>query len=81
MESQPQNPDFRNNPENFHPCLTHRFIFIASGYFCVGVGALCPSQQFFTHVGTHSYLPGLNHYYNAEDKVACLSKDTMQCLQ
>ena len=19
MESQPQNPDFRNNPENFHP--------------------------------------------------------------
>ena len=21
MESQPQNPDFRNNPKNFHPCL------------------------------------------------------------
>ena len=21
MESQPQNPEFRNNPENFHPCL------------------------------------------------------------
>ena len=21
MESQPQNPDFRNNPENFHPCI------------------------------------------------------------
>ena len=20
MESQPQNPDFRNNPENFHIC-------------------------------------------------------------
>ena len=20
VESQPQNPDFRNNPENFHPC-------------------------------------------------------------
>ena len=20
MESQPQNPEFRNNPENFHPC-------------------------------------------------------------
>ena len=20
MESQPQNPKFRNNPENFHPC-------------------------------------------------------------
>ena len=22
MESRPQNPEFRNNPENFHPC-TH----------------------------------------------------------
>ena len=21
MESQPQNPEFRNDPENFHPCL------------------------------------------------------------
>ena len=23
MESQPQNPEFRNNPENFHPCFEH----------------------------------------------------------
>ena len=22
MESQPQNPEFGNNPENFHPCFT-----------------------------------------------------------
>ena len=21
MESQPQNPEFRINPENFHPCM------------------------------------------------------------
>ena len=21
MESQPQNPQFRNNPENLHPCI------------------------------------------------------------
>ena len=21
MESRPQNPEFMNNPENFHPCL------------------------------------------------------------
>ena len=21
MESQPQNPEFRNNPENFNPCI------------------------------------------------------------
>ena len=23
MESQPHNPEFRNNPENFHPCTFH----------------------------------------------------------
>ena len=22
MESQPQNPEFRINPENFHPCVS-----------------------------------------------------------
>ena len=22
-ESQPQNPEFRNNPENFHPCFQY----------------------------------------------------------
>ena len=22
MESRPQNPEFRINPENFHPCIT-----------------------------------------------------------
>ena len=21
MESQPQNPEFKNSPENFHPCI------------------------------------------------------------
>ena len=21
MENEPQNPEFRNNPENFHPCI------------------------------------------------------------
>ena len=28
MENQPQNPEFRYNPENFHPCL----IFEASRF-------------------------------------------------
>ena len=23
MESQPQNPEFRNDSENFHPCLVN----------------------------------------------------------
>ena len=31
MESQPQNPEFRINPENFHPCHTlPKFLF--TGY-------------------------------------------------
>ena len=25
MESQPQNPEFRINPENFHPCVQYLF--------------------------------------------------------
>ena len=24
MKSQPQNPEFRNNVENFNPCIKHR---------------------------------------------------------
>ena len=24
MESQPQNPEIRNNPETFHPCSQHK---------------------------------------------------------
>ena len=30
MESQPQNPEFRINPENFHPCIP-----VVSPYFLV----------------------------------------------
>ena len=28
MESQPQNPEFRNNPENFHPCMDPKYSVI-----------------------------------------------------
>ena len=38
----------------------------------VPVDALCPSQQFFSHVGTISCLPLLNQY-DAVDKVSCSS--------
>ena len=27
MESQPQNPELRNNPENFHPCFNSHISF------------------------------------------------------
>ena len=26
MESQPQNPEFRINPESFHPCTPQEFV-------------------------------------------------------
>ena len=32
MESQPQNPEFRNNPENFHPCYMDQH---TTYYICV----------------------------------------------
>ena len=25
MESQPQNPEFRNNPKNIHPCMMYDY--------------------------------------------------------
>ena len=37
MESQPQNPEFRNNPENFHQC--HIRVILKS--FFLKVSILC----------------------------------------
>ena len=28
MESQPHNPEFRINPENFHPCISTKFALV-----------------------------------------------------
>ena len=33
MESQPQNPEFRKNPENFHPCPYKLNVCIAFAKF------------------------------------------------
>ena len=33
MESQPQNPEFRNYPENFHPCINETF----KNWACVSI--------------------------------------------
>ena len=35
MESQPQNPEFRNNPENFHPCLRKAIVNIVLLRLCM----------------------------------------------
>ena len=55
MESQPQNPEFVINPENFHPCGSMGELFVC-------VNALHPSQQFFSHVRTIPCLLGLNQF-------------------
>ena len=70
MESRPQNPEFRNNPENFHPSSGGHVFYRSSElvfklFFCLCC-FLRPSQQGFNYVGTG--LPGLNKY-QAEDKV------------
>ena len=58
MESQPQNPEFRNNPKN---CDTRQILFC--------VDASRPCQQFFSNIGIISCLPGLNQY-KAASKVS-----------
>ena len=35
MESQPQNPEFSNNPENFHPCMHFKTFLLYSIIFSV----------------------------------------------
>ena len=39
MESQPQNPEYKNNPENFHPCISKRHFHIANQMISLCVGA------------------------------------------
>ena len=34
MESQPQNPEFRINPENVHPCISPNFPWYPHGKLC-----------------------------------------------
>ena len=73
MESQPRNPEFRINPENFHPpiiIICYIFGVIFEGLFLKSFNAVCPSQQFSSHVSMITCLPGLNHYKVA-DKVSC----------
>ena len=38
MESQPQNPEFRINPENFHPCYLTTHLLQVSEQISVGRG-------------------------------------------
>ena len=42
MESQPQNPEFRIDPEIFHPCIQKTVVPYSFVNFQGGVGSLCP---------------------------------------
>ena len=44
MESQPQNPKFRNNPENFHTCLCVRT------RVCVSHSLVCDCRGFLSYL-------------------------------
>ena len=43
MESQPQNPEFRINPENFHPCNCHEQTLVSKlCRFSISEGSIFP---------------------------------------
>ena len=58
MESQPQNPEFRNNPENFHPCL-YNVAFISCIVLhtivsvLIWIQTVCKSYQQMTKIATN----------------------------
>ena len=45
MESQPQNPEFRINPENFHPCIQKTVVPYSFVISRVGVPVPPPSRS------------------------------------
>ena len=40
MESQPQNHEFNNYPENFHPCVHCHFIYLDCSHYQLTTSAL-----------------------------------------
>ena len=45
MESQPQNPEFRINPENFHPCIQKTVVPYSYVSFQGGGGPVPPPSR------------------------------------
>ena len=55
MESQPQNPEFRINPENFHPCIVSLLLYHISRFLSIsGMQKYREHTCFFIHL----HLPG-----------------------
>ena len=63
MESQPQNPEFRNNPENFHPCKNQKLVHWP---ICCGLRKneirIIFLFDLILYVPVQTGLPGLNQY-------------------
>ena len=49
MESQPQNPEFRINPENFHPCIQKTVVPYSFVSFQGGGGPCVPPPSRSVH--------------------------------
>ena len=49
MESQPQNPEFRNNPEKFHPSITEPCITFQLLKLKYTLHTCCCKSQFTDH--------------------------------
>ena len=50
MESQPQNPEFRNNPKNFHPCITSGSATVLKMAWCntmINISVNIRGQKYF----------------------------------
>ena len=52
MESQPQNPEFRINPENFHPCVCLFGPALRIGYLSI-YAQMHPNTPMLTHPAGH----------------------------
>ena len=53
MESRPKNPEFRNNPENFHPCFQTNESLQKATYYKVKGGPMCILRKFCQRVSKY----------------------------
>ena len=71
MESQPQNPEFRNNPDNFHPCKQARIKSLAQGHNTVPLSRLEPGTSLYEV--EHHYIEKLHPFQTNKKNMPLLS--------
>ena len=65
MESQPQNPEFRINPENFHPCAKAAFFHNLTNKISIcptwsGFNGILSPKKFVFFLMFSSFVPSLH---------------------